>query len=202
MSKIVIAVSGVVVLITLACCGMCSYTIKGERDPTKQALTGAVLQGNRGSEGCKSILPPGTFQEADLVGTWVARYGGNAIDTLIIREDGTYKQIFDDPIPGYHFESDWQKWRIEYRESGIPYLHMEGMRKCDGISERCRREGGGGDDILWFDFCEHRVIPMRGEVILLVVGVPERFTQPTRGILLRQLSADPDSVGGTFKLQE
>lgn len=181
---------------------MYSSTLEGEWDPTKQALTGAVLQGNQGSEGCTSVLPPETFQEAHLVGTWVARYGGNATDTLIIREDGTYKQIFDDPIPGYQYESDWQKWGIEYKESGIPYLHMEGMRKCDGISARCRREGGGGDDILWFDFCEHRVIPMRGEVILLVVGVPERFTQPTRGILLRQLSADPDSVGGTFRLQE
>ncbi len=202
MSKIAIAVLSAVVLITLACYGMYSYTIKGKRDPTKQALTGAVLQGDRGSQGCKSILPPETFLEADLVGTWIARYGENASDTLTIREDGTYKQIFDDPIPGYHYESDWQEWWLEHTESGIPHLHMEGMRKCDGISERCQREGGGGDDILWFDFCEHRVIPMRGEVILLVVGVPERFSQPPRGILLRQLSADPDAVGGTFRFQE
>jgi len=190
-------------LITLGCCGMCTYAIQGEWDPTKQALTGAVLQGNRGSEGCTAILPPETFQEADLVGIWIAKYGGDSTDTLVIREDGTYRQIFDDPIPGYHYESDWQRWWLEPRESGIPHLHMERMRKCDGISERCRREGGGGDDILWFDFCEHRVIAMRGGIILLVVGVPSNYLdQPPRGILLRQLSSDPDTVGGTFRLQE
>jgi hypothetical protein len=189
-------------LITLACCGMCRYAFQGEWDPTKQALNGAVLQGNRDSGGCTAILPPETFQEADLVGMWVAKYGGDSTDTLIIREDGTYRQIFDDPIPGYHYEGDWQRWWLEPRESGISHLHMEGMRKCDSISEDCRREGGGGGDWLWFDFCEHRAVQMRGEVILLVVGVPDRFTQPPRGILLRQLSGDPDTVGGTFKLQE
>jgi hypothetical protein len=137
------------------------------------------------------------------VGTWVARYGGDSTDTLIIKEDGTYRQIFDDPISDYYYEGDWQAWWLELRESGIPHLHMEGMRKCDGTSEDCRREGGGGGDWLWFDFCEHRVTPMRGEVILLVVGVPSNyFEPPLRGILLRQLSADPDTVGGTFQLQE
>ena len=47
------------------------------------------------------------------------------------------------------------------------------------------------------------MIAMGGEIILLVVGVPSNyFDPPPRGILLRQLSGDPDTVGGTFKLQE
>jgi hypothetical protein len=199
----IIVVLSVGALITLACCGMCTYTIQGEWDPTKEALTGAVLQEDRGNKGCTSILPPETLQESDIVGTWIAKYGSAATDTLILKEDGTYKQIYNNSITDYHYESDWQKWWLEHRESGIPHLHMEKMRKCDGISERCRREGGGGDDILWFDFCEHRMIAMRGEIILLVVSVPSNyFDQPPRGILLRQLSGDPDTVGGTFKLQE
>jgi hypothetical protein len=186
MSRIVIALLSAAVLVTLACCGSCSY----------------VGVGDQASGGCTSILPPETFQESDLVGTWVARYGHSATDTLIIKADGTYKQIYTNSITGYHFESDWLKWWIEYTESGIPHLYMQEMRKCDGISEDCRREGGGGGDSLWFDYCEERLIHMRGEVVLLVVGVPERFAQPPRGILLRQLSINSDSFAGTFLLQE
>jgi hypothetical protein len=186
MSRIVIALLSAAVLVTLACCGSCSY----------------VGVGDQASGGCTSILPPETFQESDLVGTWVARYGHSATDTLIIKSDGTYKQIYTNSITGYHFESDWLKWWIDYTESGIPHLYMQEMRKCDGISEDCRREGGGGGDSLWFDYCEERLIHMRGEVVLLVVGVPERFAQPLRGILLRQLSINSDSFAGTFLLQE
>lgn len=200
MSKIIVALS-MGALITLACCGSCSYRIQGEWDPTEKSLKGAVLRGDRGDGSC--TLPPETFQESDLVGTWIARYGGGvATDTLIINADSTYKQIFDDPIPGYHYESDWHKWWLEYGESGIPHLHMQRMHKCDGISERCRQPGGGGGNRPWFDFCEGRLIEMQGEVILLVTGVPERFTQPPRGIELWQLTGDPDTVGGVFHLQE
>lgn len=51
---------------------------------------------------------PETFTEADLVGTWVASYFLHDTDTLIVRADGTYKQIYDDPDAGFRYESDWQ----------------------------------------------------------------------------------------------
>ena len=186
MNKVAVALSSAVIFIALISCGLYSHIGESDRDSGR----------------CTSILPPETFQESDLVGTWIAKYGRNITDTLVIRENGTYKQIYTNSITDYYFESDWQKWRIEYRKSGIPHLHMQGMRKCDGISERCQREEGGGDDTLWFDYCEERLIPMRGEVILLVIGVPERFAQPSRGILLRQLSVNSDTFAGTFQLQE
>jgi hypothetical protein len=181
---------GIGMVITLICAGICSYII-----------IGAVLQGDRSGGECTA--PPKPFQKSDLAGTWVAKYGGGATDTLILKEDGIYKQIFDDPIPAYHYESDWQKWWLEYGGSGIPHLYMQRMRKCDGLSEDCRRESGGSGDRLWLDFCEHRVIQMPpGGVILLVTGLPEGYTQPPRGILLRQLVNDSDATGGTFQLQE
>jgi hypothetical protein len=75
--------------------------------------------------------PPEGFSEQDLVGTWEGRSIGIS-DTLIIREDGTYKQIIHinyETEPDIDYETDWQPWRLEYVD-GIPYLHLEGMRLC------------------------------------------------------------------------
>jgi len=194
-------VLGVVVLITSACCGTNLYRHRAEWDPTAESLQGVVIQGGEDGGGCTSTLPPETFQESDLVGMWVAKEG-TATDTLIVKTDHVYKQIYSDPVVEYHFESDWQRWWVEHRESGIPYLHLQGMRKCDRGDELCRRDGGGGGSDLWFDFCEERLVQMRDEVILLVLGVPPNsFVSPPRGILLHQLTRDPDGVGSVFELQ-
>ena len=42
---------------------------------------------------CPSL--PSTFTNADLIGTWVARYGLDNSDTLTIRSDGTYRQVYE-----------------------------------------------------------------------------------------------------------
>ncbi len=38
--------------------------------------------------------PPVTFQDLDLVGTWEAHYSERRVDKLIVRADGTFKQIY------------------------------------------------------------------------------------------------------------
>ncbi len=122
---------------------------------------------------CLSALPPAGFSEADLVGTWVATRLGDS-DTLVIREDGTYKQIIhveytdytDEPDVDY--ESDWQPWWLEYHESGIPYLHLKGMRFCAiNPSFSCDQPTGY---MGWHDFCEDKTIAMDNEGILIVLG--------------------------------
>src|SRR5512143_1091071 len=75
---------------------------------------------------------PENFKESDLIGTWTASYTLDT-DTLVLREDGKYKQIYDNPKADFHFESDWQTWWVEYRDVGYLWLHMEGMRRCDDL---------------------------------------------------------------------
>jgi hypothetical protein len=60
---------------------------------------------------CLSSLPPASFSKANLVGTWVARRLGDS-DTLIIREDGTYKQIIHLDIPAVDYEITRAAFRI------------------------------------------------------------------------------------------
>lgn len=129
-------------------------------------------------------LPP-TFNNADLFGTWVARYSLNDSDTLILKGDGNYKQIYDDPNEGLHYESDWQSWWIEPRESGYIRLHLKGMRRFGEISSLSNREGGGIDPDLFtaIDYCENEVVKMPDGIILVVTGA--EFDTP-RGITLRQ----------------
>lgn len=143
-----------------------------------------------------ACLPlPESFSESDLIGTWVANYGGRPVkDTLVIRDDGTYKQIFTDIPPDQtlgdewqdrSFESDWKKWWLELRPSGYIRLHMEGMHKCDSLDEICERPGGGvsPDHLIVVDQCENVIITMPDEVVLIAAGYP---VPVPKGIVLRQ----------------
>jgi hypothetical protein len=185
-------------------CGIGSSTLRGEKDATAQILKVTAVEESKGGK-CASIMPPKTFQEADLVGTWGPEYGTNGHSILIVKENGTYKQIYNNPITGQHFESDWHKWWVEYRQSGIPNLHLEKMRLCDNVVEDfCQLEnGGGGSYPIWIDFCEGRVIEMHDEVVLLVLGIePDYIDRPPRGILLHVLRPDPDTGVNVFELQK
>ena len=146
------------------------------------------------------------FQESHLIGTWQTEYSPSYIDTLILKEDGTYKQIFARHTDGYRYESAWNQWWLEYRASGGLYLHLDKMRRCDQWDELCYKEGGGGGDWLYWDYCEDRVIRMPDEVVLMVTGVSksyEKWYGPVpRGIRLLHMLADPDSVPFHFTLQE
>jgi len=142
---------------------------------------------------------PENFKEADLIGTWVAEYTFDT-DTLILREDGKYKQIYDNPKTGFHYESDWQTWWIEYREVGYLWLHLDGMRRCDDLPDVCKQEGGGTGRRT-IDSCEYVDVPQRGEVVLVVTGASEK-EHPPRGIWLRQTRLAGSEWYYSFRLQE
>jgi hypothetical protein len=109
----------------------------------------------------------GDFSEANLVGTWIAGRP-DQMDTLIIRADGTYKQIVHVEFPKrspIDYESGWQPWNLEYSEDDIAYLHLDGMRFCGmNPSISCDVRDGDGHD-----FCRNEYLPMNGEGILLVL---------------------------------
>jgi len=150
-------------------------------------------------------LPP-SFKTEDLFGTWVASYhGGNDTDTLVIRGDGTYRQTYDDPLASFHYESDWQKWSIEYRQSGYLRLHLEGMHRCDEFLSTCARQNGGinPEEFTAIDYCENQVIEMPDEVVLIVTGVPDiDKTAFPRGITLRQTRLAGSEWTWSFRLQD
>lgn len=56
------------------------------------------------------VPPPKTFEESDLVGIWQAKYGGGGrIDTIELKDDGTYQQRFEFHQLDYQYESSWNK---------------------------------------------------------------------------------------------
>ncbi|MFZ2097121.1 MAG: hypothetical protein WAV05_10830 [Anaerolineales bacterium] len=141
---------------------------------------------------------PENFKEADLFGTWVAEYWVDATDSLVLRDDGKYKQIYDDPTGNFHYESDWQTWWVEYREVGYLWLHMNGMRRCDDLPEVCEKVEGGTERRT-IDSCEYIDVREQDEVILVVTGVD--FETP-RSIVLRQTRLAGNEWSYSFKLLE
>jgi hypothetical protein len=103
------------------------------------------------SEGRELGLLPEGFEESDLVGTWQALYDGDArtTDTIILREDGTYQQIYHRYTDNYRLETPWQRWYVETRPSGKLYVHLEGMHYCILTEDVCALERGGVAE----DFC-------------------------------------------------
>ena len=131
--------------------------------------------------GC--LPPKDGFAEANLYGTWSHESLGDT-DTLVFREGNTYKQILHVKSRQFDYESDWQSWRIEYADNGIPYIHLEGMRLCAYFREMGCDQAGGGEGN-WYDFCQEKLITMPGEGVLMALSVPEQFKQPLRGINLK-----------------
>jgi len=81
----------------------------------------------------KSKSPPATLQESDLVGTWKADYGSySGIDKLILKADGTFKQIYENRREHYVFETPWNKWRLERFADGRVRVYLEGARYYPG----------------------------------------------------------------------
>jgi hypothetical protein len=118
----------------------------------------------------ESRCPPifNEFSDFEIVGTWNATSVGKS-DTLIIRSNGTYRQIVNivrAEGPGIDYESDWHPWHIKMSEDNIPYLHLTNFAFC-GMNVRisCSKRNCGGHD-----FCRDEYMKMDGEGILLVLG--------------------------------
>jgi hypothetical protein len=85
--------------------------------------------------------PPPQLHDADLVGGWSTAYDG-ATDQLIIRADGTFKQVYEERIAVvvrlHRFETCWNPWWVERSPDGRIRVHLEGARyypRGSGIAE-------------------------------------------------------------------
>lgn len=73
--------------------------------------------------------PPTSLQEIDLVGTWEVNYRDRGVDSLILRSDGTFKQIYKDFIwENYVYETPWNNWRLESQSNSRLYIHLSEAR--------------------------------------------------------------------------
>ena len=151
---------GVVMQVLLATASACSGWRSG------------ISPGTNGQEAPACPALPSDFQETDLVGTWVGVYFGNT-DRLVIRDDGTYKQVFQfyqDELPS--FETEWNNWYLERNSHGDVELHLIGMRRCDGTDSECNNPGGGlPDNTPVANPCQQAWVQYpAGQVILFVTG--------------------------------
>lgn len=182
-SVITISIFFSVVIGLLCCFVILNYPLTSDEEP--RAAT------------CKPL--PKSFSEADLVGKWIAEYsGGDSIDELQIRSDGTYKQLFSSK-GDLNFESGWQEWSIEYSQKGYALLHLKGMRRCDGTMSQCNNPGGGlpeGDLVV--NICDSLPMHYTGEVILFVIGSP---SDPS-GIRLIHARAAGSEWNYSFQLEK
>jgi hypothetical protein len=106
-----------------------------QRGWLRWTILALVLSGVVGCRTVDAVNPFKTFTPGDLVGTWRTEYTGieyfawdgtrklAGVETLTLRADGTYQQIYDDGM-GYKYTSPWNKWRLE---RGY-ILHLAGGR--------------------------------------------------------------------------
>jgi len=142
---------------------------------------------------------PQNFTESDLVGTWIGKYF-ESTDKLVIRADGTYKQIYSSDPPR-NFESDWQKWYIENDSNGSIRLHLEGMRRCDGLDSECNNPGGGlPSQTPVINPCTQTSMTYpSNEIIVFVTG---SLSNVPRGIMFQQARLAGSDWFYTFRLEE
>lgn len=145
--------------------------------------------------------PPEGFSSSSLVGTW-----GGTIDTawdstIVIREDGRYKQSMNIQRTGFKYESDWLPWRLEYSQQGVPYLHLEGMMLCGAyyyVIECTDKTALTGVGTNWYDACKQKWEYINNEgVFRISIGSAQR---KTRLVPLTKSSDGP--TGPSYTLRE
>ncbi|MBC7228454.1 MAG: hypothetical protein H5T61_14685 [Thermoflexales bacterium] len=136
----------------------------------------------------KSRNPPMTLNESDLLGTWKAGYDhfydDGGIDTLILKADGTFKQIYENQSRNYIFETPWNEWWLERFPDGRVRVHLKGARYylC-GIREVKERPVSlhdpfaflQGKPAIWYpeiDKNETSIVHTVGELVLNVRVLP------------------------------
>jgi len=141
----------------------------------------------------KSENPPATFQASDLVGIWEASYGhrgdyiyGKGSDRLILRADGTFKQIYENQAEDYVYETPWNEWSVEHFSDGRVHVHLKGARYYLAGIREAEQEGvwptssslpvTGGEPESFHDPFDperrYRSVHMVGELILNIRVLP------------------------------
>jgi hypothetical protein len=116
--------------------------------------------------------PPKTVQNEDIAGTWESKYSERRHDTLVIRADGTFQQVYEDEtLDGYVFETPWNKWWVERYPDGRVRLHLQGARfYLEGTDIGELHAMSTPPPHSFYDPLSEELVPMVGELILNVQG--------------------------------
>lgn len=75
------------------------------------------------------LPPPVSLQERDLVGAWETDCGKRCAERIVLRSDGTFRQMYRDPrVEDYVSETSSNRWWLEHLAEGRVRLHLEGGR--------------------------------------------------------------------------
>ena len=134
------------------------------------------------------VNPAPTLRDSDLVGIWRAEYGvyqnygwdwakTTGFETLILRADGMYRQIYDDG-KGHVREEPWKKWWVYRFADGRVGLWLDGgcffpmdidvrfsplTSSCGGVIYYSTNDDGTGHPLNLWEY---------GAGVLLYVQVP------------------------------
>lgn len=151
--------------------------------------------------------PPSSFGSSDLVGTWEAHYTESGTDTLVLRPEGTFKQVYQERAIDYRFETSWNDWWLQTMGDGAVRLHLEGGRyypddiliaELDGVGLPCPEsepdcwEGLDVGPYGFYDPVQNDIVFMVGELVLNV------RSDSTGELLLLHMWPAPDESFGVF----
>ncbi len=141
------------------------------------ALT-SILVAILGCSQTNQFTNPPSVKESDLEGIWEARYLFGGEDTLTLKSDGTFRQVYVDSEENYVFDSGWDKWILEKLPTGIVRLHLQRGRyylagidfgenngKLPCIENDCTLEGL---PFVFYDPFAKEVVYMMDELLLVV----------------------------------
>lgn len=138
-----------------------------------------------------------TFTPSEHAGVWQADYTGmrcvdiqlTGVETLTLRADGTYQQIYDDG-KGYVYRSSWNKW---YLNSEGRILHLKNGRIYSlGIREAEKRARARGALCSYIpeSIFEKDITIECTDAILYVIPEPDA----EGGLVLQYPACHPDDI--------
>lgn len=112
--------------------------------------------------------PPAQLDALDLVGTWRTNYA-LSVDTLVLRRDGTFKQIYEDRLhPRHRYETPWNQWNVHRFPDGRVRATLEGARYY-AAGTRVAEDGGRfGGEMRFYDPIAHEFLDTERELVLNV----------------------------------
>ncbi len=134
------------------------------------------------SAGCTAGYknPPKDIDGFSLIGTWRTEYGGHQIDTIVISDDRTFIQRFEDTKNDYLFETEGE-WYLERLSDGSVYLHLVNGRYYVAGITRAERDGRGlpctqefpdcwweNEPFLFYDPYSDRFVEMVDKLVLTI----------------------------------
>jgi hypothetical protein len=169
--------------------------------------------GPKEPSGCITFRPEG-FSESDLIGTWRGTIKAPRDSTIIVAEDGRYRQSINIEKTGFKYDGDWKPWRVTYSDEGLPYVHFKDFVMCAYWRDVDCKTGKSSitpivvDDTkdpfsgeyYWYDDCQKEWVETTGEAVFIVIRTTDYYP---RGINLVTLSKSSDAfTAPSYSLRE